>query len=158
MHRGAAGGCPMSSPQVQGAKAALTPPAHLPHLLLVLPCCRRLEKKKTKNHLMFNFFFFNEQMHKAAKSNQVKNKSSRLRADSCHCEGSRFKLNHRELMCRNKSFQFALLQQSHPGPEHTGQKQRSLLNVSPQKHVAAVIREALVWFCLISEICFFFFN
>jgi len=54
--RGALNGCPASSPSTRGGKAALTPPAHLPHLLLVLPCCGGLEiphkttflKKKNK--------------------------------------------------------------------------------------------------------------
>lgn len=64
----------------------------------------------------------------------------------------RSKPNHRKPGCRNKNFWFALLQQRHPGQEHTGQKQCFLLNLSPQKCITALKSEALTCFHLISKI------
>lgn len=71
-------------------------------------------------------------MHEAAKSNQVKNEK-RFAPSRQLLSLTRSTPNHREPMCRNKSFRSALLQQSHQGWEHTGQKQCVLLNLYPPK-------------------------
>lgn len=54
-------------------------PSSSPATSLVSPYCRGLKENKS---IISIIFFLNEQMHKAAKGNQVKNKSAWLQAES----------------------------------------------------------------------------
>lgn len=88
-------------------------------------------------------------MHKAAKGSQVKNKSTRLQADSCLREPGPNQTT--EPACSNRSFRFALLLQSNQDGS-TQVRSNVFFSASLlKKCIVAVMREAPAWFCLISK-------